>query len=78
MSNLEVELVRQLENSEFCARCTRLRLTSDGFLKPCLMVLDDLVDVLTPLRNGANDNETKALFIEAVKRRKPYFQRSKS
>ena len=74
LPNLKVEVVRPLENSEFCARCTRLRLTSDGFLKPCLMVLDNLVDVLTPLRNGASDDELKKYFVEAVKRRKPYFQ----
>jgi len=77
LPNLKVEVVRPLENSEFCARCTRLRLTSDGFLKPCLMVLDNLVDVLTPLRNGVSDDELKELFVEAVKRRKPYFQPSK-
>lgn len=74
LPNLKVEVVRPLENSEFCARCTRLRLTSDGFLKPCLMVLDNLVDVLTPLRNGASDDELKKYFVETVKRRKPYFQ----
>jgi cyclic pyranopterin phosphate synthase len=74
LPNLKVEVVRPLENSEFCARCTRLRLTSNGFLKPCLMVLDNLVDVLTPLRNGASDDELKKYFEEAVKRRKPYFQ----
>jgi cyclic pyranopterin phosphate synthase len=74
LPNLKVEVVRPIENSEFCARCTRMRLTSDGFLKPCLMVLDNLVDVLTPLRNGAGDDELKKYFEEAVKRRKPYFQ----
>ncbi len=77
LPKLKVEVVRPLENSEFCARCTRLRLTSDGFLKPCLMVLDNLVDVLTALRKGASDDELKAYFVEAVKRRKPYFQPSR-
>jgi len=76
LPNLKVEIVRPLENSEFCSRCTRLRLTSNGFLKPCLMVFDNLVDVLTPLRNGASDEKIKKLFVEAVKRRKPYFQSS--
>jgi len=71
---LRVEVVHPIENSEFCARCTRLRVTSDGFLKPCLMVTDNLVDVLTPMRKGANDEELKELFIAAVKRRKPYYK----
>jgi len=70
---LRVEVVHPIENSEFCVRCTRLRVTSDGFLKPCLMVTDNLVDVLTPLREGASDDELRELFKLAVLRRKPYF-----
>jgi len=70
---LRVEVVHPIENSEFCARCTRLRVTSDGFLKPCLMVTDNLVDVLTPLREDASDDELRELFKVAVLRRKPYF-----
>jgi len=73
LPNLKVEVVHPIENSEFCARCTRLRVTSDGFLKPCLMVTDNLVDVLTPLREGASDDELRELFKVAVLRRKPYF-----
>jgi len=70
---LRVEVVHPIENSEFCARCTRLRVTSDGYLKPCLMVTDNLVDVLTRMRNGASDEELKELFVTAVKRRQPYY-----
>jgi len=77
-NGLRVEVVHPLENSEFCARCTRLRLTSDGFLKPCLMVTDNLVDVLTPMRKGADDDELRQLFVVAVKRRAPYFKHLKN
>jgi len=73
---VKVEVVHPIENTEFCARCTRLRLTSDGRLKPCLMRDDNLVDVLTPLRKGAGDEELKGLFVEAVKRREPYYKAS--
>jgi len=73
-NGLRVEVVHPIENSEFCARCTRLRVTSDGYLKPCLMVTDNLVDVLTPIRKGASDKKLKELFIEAVKRRQPYYK----
>ena len=69
----KVEVVKPIENTEFCRKCTRLRVTSDGKLKPCLMRNDNLVDVLGPLRNGANDKELESLFIEACKRRKPYW-----
>jgi len=71
---VKVEVVHPIENSEFCARCTRLRVTSDGFLKPCLMVTDNLMDVLTPIREGASDDELKELFVAAVKRRQPYYK----
>jgi len=69
----KVEVVKPIENTEFCRRCTRLRVTSDGKLKPCLMRNDNLVDVLGPLRKGANDKELESLFVEAGKRRKPYW-----
>jgi cyclic pyranopterin phosphate synthase len=69
-----VEVIRPIENTEFCANCTRIRLTSDGKLKPCLMRKDNLVDLLTPMRNGADDERLKKTFIEAVKRREPYYK----
>jgi len=69
----EVEVVRPVHNSEFCANCNRLRITSEGKLKPCLMKNDNLVDVLTPLRQGASEEEIKRLFVEAVNRRSPYY-----
>jgi len=74
LPRVKVEVVHPIENTDFCARCTRLRVTSDGRLKPCLMRNDNLVDVLTPLRNGADDQELRQLFLEAVKRREPYFK----
>jgi len=72
LPEVKVEVVNPIENTEFCAHCTRMRLTSDGKLKPCLMRNDNLVDLLTPLRNGADDETLTDLFVEAVKRREPY------
>jgi len=74
LSKAKVEVVRPIENTEFCARCTRLRVTSDGWLKPCLMRTDNLVDILTPLRKEANNEDLTRLFMEAVKRREPYYK----
>jgi len=76
-NGFKVEVVHPIENSEFCARCTRLRVTSDGYLKPCLMVTNNLVDVLTPIRKGISDDELKELFVAAVKRRQPYYKSRK-
>lgn len=70
----EVEIVRPMHNSEFCRYCTRIRLTSDGKLKPCLLRDDNLVDILTPIRNGADDAKLLSLFKEAILRREPYFK----
>jgi cyclic pyranopterin phosphate synthase len=72
-SNVEVEIVRPMHNTEFCRYCNRMRVTSDGKFKPCLFRSDNLVDFLGPMRNGASTEDLKKLFLEAVKRRKPYF-----
>jgi cyclic pyranopterin phosphate synthase len=69
-----VEVIRPIENTEFCAHCTRLRVTSDGKLKPCLMVNTNLVDVLTPMRNGASDDEVTKLFAATCRGREPYYK----
>jgi cyclic pyranopterin phosphate synthase len=72
LPKVKVEVVHPIENTSFCARCTRLRVTSDGKLKPCLMVNTNLVDILTAMRKGATDEDLKGLFVEAVKRREPF------
>ena len=72
LPNVTVEVVHPIENSEFCMHCTRLRVTSDGKLKPCLMRNDNLTDILTPIREGASDEELKQLFIRANLLREPY------
>lgn len=72
LPDAKVEVIHPIENTEFCERCTRIRLTSDGKLKPCLMRNDNLVDVLTPLRSGADRETLSQIFVEAVKKREPY------
>ncbi len=70
----EVEVVFPMHNTEFCAHCTRMRITADGKFKPCLMRSDNYVDFLGPMRSGASDEELEDLFFEAVRRREPFFQ----
>jgi len=77
LPQVKVEVIRPIENTEFCARCTRLRVTSNGKLKPCLMRNDNLANLLSPMRKGANDEELTRLFLEAVKRREPYYKAAK-
>jgi len=64
----EIEIVRPQHNTEFCAHCNRLRVTSDGKLKPCLLRNDNHVDV-----RGKNEEEMHELFKEAVRRRRPFY-----
>ncbi len=65
----EIEVVRPIDNTEFCANCNRLRVTADGKLKPCLLVNDNLVDT-----KGANSEDIPQLLEEVVKKRVPYYR----
>jgi cyclic pyranopterin phosphate synthase len=65
----EVEVVRPKHNTEFCAFCNRLRVTSDGKLKPCLLRSDNLIDI-----RGKRGEELERLFHEAVRVREPYYR----
>jgi len=49
----------------FCATCNRLRITSDGQLRPCLLGNDE-ISLKQALRSGANDDEIKRLIQQAV------------
>jgi cyclic pyranopterin phosphate synthase len=70
----EVEIVRPMHNTAFCSDCHRIRLTSDGHMKPCLMREDNLIDILTPLRRGATDSELVEIVKDAVRQREPYYK----
>ena len=63
----EIEFVRPFHNSNFCKFCNRLRVTSDGKLKPCLLRDDNLVDI-----RGKRGDELLSLFQVAAKKREPY------
>jgi cyclic pyranopterin phosphate synthase len=78
LQNVKIELIRPIENTEFCGSCTRLRITSDGKIKPCLMRTDNLVDLLSPMQEGANDDMLKGLFREAISNREPYYKKIRS
>lgn len=50
---------------QFCGECNRLRLTSDGKLRPCLFSETE-IDLKTPIRSGASDAEIKRLINLAI------------
>jgi cyclic pyranopterin phosphate synthase len=69
-----VEVVRPMHNSQFCDFCTRLRMTSDGYLKPCLMREDNYVEAVSLLREDGSREAIAGAFREAVARREPYWR----
>ena len=69
LDGAEVEVVRPLHNTEFCAFCNRLRVTSDGKLKPCLLRTDNHIDI-----RGKSGTELEELFRQAVSLREPFYK----
>ncbi|MCQ4153878.1 MAG: GTP 3',8-cyclase MoaA [Archaeoglobi archaeon] len=63
-----VEIVKPLDNTDFCMHCNRIRITSDGKIKLCLMT-DETVDL-----TGLSGEELKKAIFEAVRRRRPFFR----
>lgn len=55
-------------SESFCDRCNRLRLTSDGCLRPCLHGPEE-IDIKGPLRLGVSDAELMALFYKAIEKK---------
>lgn len=55
--------------SDFCATCTRLRITNDGNLKVCLFGNEE-VSLRDVLRKGASDKEVLEVIGKAVKKKK--------
>jgi cyclic pyranopterin phosphate synthase len=53
-------------SSHFCSECNRLRLTSRGTLRPCLLNNYEQ-DILGPLRKNASDETLKAIIQSALK-----------
>lgn len=69
----EIEVVKPMDNTQFCKNCTRIRITPEGKIKPCLLRNDNLVDLLGPMHKGYCDDELKKLFLKAVEDREPFF-----
>jgi cyclic pyranopterin phosphate synthase len=55
-------------SDHFCNSCSRIRLTADGKVKPCLLTNDEL-DIKTALRNGSSDKTIYELFVKAMQRK---------
>jgi cyclic pyranopterin phosphate synthase len=68
VDGVEVEVVHPMDNTEFCANCSRLRITSDGKIKFCLLRNDNLVPVET-----VDEKHIINKLRLAMKYREPFF-----
>jgi cyclic pyranopterin phosphate synthase len=68
----EIEVVKPVDNAKFCAKCSRLRITPDGKIKPCLLRNDNLVELISHVRNGASEDELEEIFINGINKREPF------
>lgn len=73
LGNAIVEVVHPIDNTEFCAFCNRIRLTSDGAFKPCLMRNDNKVYINDAITKIDHSKILKA-YLKSVMNREPYFK----
>ncbi len=76
-SGIYVELISSYCNPFFCGSCTKIRLTHDGMLKPCINRNDNLVDVRRLVEAKSREDAVRSL-VEAFERanelREPFFK----
>ena len=53
-------------SNKFCGSCNRIRLTSEGLLRPCLGS-DGGIDLRKPMREGTSDDELVLIIREGIK-----------
>jgi GTP 3',8-cyclase len=61
-----VGFVGALTNLHFCESCNKMRLTSDGKIRPCLGDHGE-IDLREALRSGGDDTALRKLFLEALR-----------
>ena len=61
-----VGFIGALTNLHFCDKCNKMRLTSDGKIRPCLGNHGEL-DLRAVLRQGGSDEALREVFLEALR-----------
>ena len=70
VDGVEVEVVHPIANTAFCANCSRLRITSNGKIKPCLLRNDNLVPI-----ESVDEKHIRSRLKLAMQYRKPFFDK---
>jgi cyclic pyranopterin phosphate synthase len=61
-----VGFIGALTNEHFCENCNKMRLTSDGKIRPCLGDHGE-IDLRAALRNSSDDEALREIFQEALR-----------
>lgn len=69
VDDIIVEVVRSQLNKNFCKNCKKIRITSNGFIKPCLMRNDNLVKI-----NFNSEEEITKSLLKAIDKREIYYR----
>jgi len=75
-SGIRVNVIKGYGNPDLCARCTRLRLTPEGWIKTCIFLEEPFVDISKELKNKDEYGVVEKI-KKAVSIRKPYFTRGR-
>ncbi|AFL66199.1 GTP 3',8-cyclase MoaA [Desulfurococcus amylolyticus] len=72
-SGIKVDVVKGYGNPALCSRCTRLRLTPEGWIKTCLFIDKPIVDISRELKNRDEKGVINGI-KRAVYLREPFFK----
>jgi cyclic pyranopterin phosphate synthase len=73
-NGVKVEIVRPVHNAAFCMADNRIRITHDGFFRPCLMRDNGSVNFLHAIRSGCSDEELASKFLKTIWVREPFYR----
>ncbi len=78
-TGIKVEFIKSFCNPIFCMNCSKIRLTHDGKLKPCIMRNDNVVDIRDILHSDETFDQKVYKIYEKIKetnmKREPYFMK---
>ncbi|MEM0377998.1 MAG: GTP 3',8-cyclase MoaA [Thermosphaera sp.] len=72
-SGIKVTVIKGFENPSLCSKCTRIRVTPEGWIKTCIFVEEPYVDISRELKSK-DENGLIEKFKQAVALREPYFK----
>ncbi|MBO3839960.1 MAG: GTP 3',8-cyclase MoaA [Thermoproteota archaeon] len=69
-----IEIVSPVSNPDFCSKCSKLRVTCDGRLKPCLLRNDNLISIIELAHSENGLEALRKKLMEAIALKEPYWK----